>query len=99
MLILGFTSGAIQRGQVNRLLLRNISVVGVGLGAFEASAEPTIMATLGAELNELVATGRGRSSAMSTQSRKASARCSSSTGERPWARSSSPSSPAGGTAT
>ncbi len=57
VLILGFTTGAIHEVKVNRLLLRNISVVGVGLGAFEASAEPTIMATLGAELNELVAAG------------------------------------------
>jgi NADPH2:quinone reductase len=55
VLILGFTSG-IAEIKVNRLLLRNISLVGAGLGAFE-SALPDIVFQTGVELNELLARG------------------------------------------
>lgn len=57
VIILGFTTGSIHEVKVNRLLLRNISVVGAGLGAFSETKDPEIMATCGAELNRLVAAG------------------------------------------
>jgi NADPH2:quinone reductase len=56
VLILGFAGGEIHAVKVNRLLLRNISVVGVGLGAFSAS-ESTIWSTCGTELTDLIASG------------------------------------------
>lgn len=56
VLILGFTTGDIHAVKVNRLLLRNISVVGVGLGAFMA-AEPDIWVSSGKKLTELIAVG------------------------------------------
>ena len=57
VIILGFTAGAIHEVKVNRLLLRNVSVVGAGLGAFSESKDPEVMAECGAELNRLVDAG------------------------------------------
>jgi NADPH2:quinone reductase len=57
VIILGFTTGSIHEVKVNRLLLRNISVVGAGLGAFSETKDPEIMAECGAELNRLIDAG------------------------------------------
>jgi NADPH2:quinone reductase len=54
VIILGFTTGSIHEVKVNRLLLRNVSVVGAGLGAFSESKDPEIMAECGTELNRLI---------------------------------------------
>lgn len=43
ILVIGFTAGGIPEVKVNRLLLNNISVVGVGLGAFYFSGQPDYM--------------------------------------------------------
>ena len=56
VLILGFAGGAIPEIKANRLLLRNIAVVGAGLGAF-STVEPDIIATSGTALNRLVDAG------------------------------------------
>jgi NADPH2:quinone reductase len=56
VLILGFTSGEIPSVAANRLLLRNVSVVGVGLGAF-VPTEPDILARTAEEVGRLVAEG------------------------------------------
>jgi NADPH:quinone reductase len=56
VLILGFTSGEIQKIAGNRLLLRNIDLVGVGLGAF-LPAEPNILHTCALAVGELIAEG------------------------------------------
>lgn len=42
LLVIGFTAGEIPTVKVNRLLLNNISVVGVGLGAFLMGGNPTL---------------------------------------------------------
>lgn len=55
VLILGFAGGSIPEIKANRLLLRNIAVVGAGLGAF-TRVEADIIATAGTELNRLVET-------------------------------------------
>jgi NADPH2:quinone reductase len=56
VLILGFTSGTIPSIAANRLLLRNVSLVGVGLGAFVALEPQTMIETAG-ELMRLVDAG------------------------------------------
>jgi NADPH2:quinone reductase len=56
VLILGFTSGTIPQVAANRLLLRNVSVVGVGLGAFVA-LQPSTMTETMAELGRLIDAG------------------------------------------
>jgi NADPH2:quinone reductase len=56
VLILGFTSGTIPAVAANRLLLRNVSLVGVGLGAF-VPAEPDILTHTAAELLRLIGDG------------------------------------------
>jgi len=57
LLVLGFASGGgIPTVKVNRLLLRNVSVVGVGLGEF-INRTPGAQAAIGAGLNGLVAAG------------------------------------------
>lgn len=53
VLILGFTSGEIPLIPGNRLLLRNVSVVGVGLGAFAAS-DPAVLRDTATEVLELI---------------------------------------------
>jgi NADPH2:quinone reductase len=57
VIILGFTTGTIHEVKVNRLLLRNVSVVGAGLGAFRETKDPDVLVDSGAELNRLVAGG------------------------------------------
>jgi NADPH2:quinone reductase len=57
LLVLGFASGGgIPSVKVNRLLLRNVSVVGVGLGEF-INRTPGAQAEIGAGLSKLVAAG------------------------------------------
>lgn len=57
LLVLGFASGGgIPSVKVNRLLLRNVSVVGVGLGEF-VRAQPEAQAGIAAGLAGLVAAG------------------------------------------
>jgi NADPH:quinone reductase len=57
MLVLGFTGGEIPTVKVNRLLLNNIDVVGVGWGAWTLS-HPDALAEQWAELEPLLASGR-----------------------------------------
>lgn len=56
LLVIGFTEGAIPQVKVNRLLLNNISVVGVGWGAYWAS-RPHVVRSQWDQLIELVKTG------------------------------------------
>ena len=56
LLVIGFAAGAIPTVKVNRLLLRNASVVGVAWGAFLA-VEPGIAAASAALLHDLYARG------------------------------------------
>jgi NADPH2:quinone reductase len=56
VIILGFTSGGIAKIGVNRLLLRNVSLVGVGLGALD-DLDPTTNPTVAALLSELLDQG------------------------------------------
>ena len=56
LLVIGFTGGEIPTVKVNRLLLNNISVVGVGWGAFWL-AEPGYLQEQWAELLPLLASG------------------------------------------
>jgi NADPH2:quinone reductase len=57
LLVIGFAAGGgIPTVKVNRLLLRNVSVVGVGWGEF-VRRHPAAQAQVGAELNKLVAGG------------------------------------------
>ncbi|MBU8810759.1 NADPH:quinone oxidoreductase family protein [Mycolicibacterium goodii] len=57
LLVIGFAAGSgIPTVKVNRLLLRNISVVGVGWGEF-VRRHPGAQAAVGAELGKLVADG------------------------------------------
>lgn len=55
-LVIGFAAGAIPEVKVNRLLLKNIEVVGVGWGAF-LEVDDSIAATSGAELSRLAREG------------------------------------------
>jgi NADPH:quinone reductase-like Zn-dependent oxidoreductase len=57
LLVLGFTGGEIPTVKVNRLLLNNIDVVGVGWGAWILS-HPDTMAQQWAEVEPLLASGR-----------------------------------------
>jgi NADPH:quinone reductase len=57
LLVLGFTGGEIPTVKVNRLLLNNIDVVGVGWGAWTLS-HPGALAEQWAELEPLLASGR-----------------------------------------
>ncbi|MBX7449097.1 NADPH:quinone oxidoreductase family protein [Mycolicibacterium sp. 3033] len=56
LLVIGFAAGGIPTVKVNRLLLRNVSVVGVGWGEF-VNRTPGAQAEVGAGLAELVAQG------------------------------------------
>jgi NADPH2:quinone reductase len=56
VLILGFTAGEIPSLATNRLLLRNVSLVGAGLGALAASVDDLIDETV-AELTRLMEKG------------------------------------------
>jgi NADPH2:quinone reductase len=57
LLVIGFTAGEIPQVKVNRLLLNNISVVGVGWGAYWAP-EPGYLQQQWAELLPLLEAGR-----------------------------------------
>lgn len=56
LLVIGFAAGAIPTVKVNRLLLRNVSVVGVGWGEF-VNRTPGAQAEVGAALAALVDNG------------------------------------------
>lgn len=56
LLVIGFTEGAIPQVKVNRLLLNNISVVGVGWGAYWAS-RPHVVRAQWDQLMELTGSG------------------------------------------
>ncbi|KGI66225.1 NADPH:quinone oxidoreductase family protein [Mycolicibacterium rufum] len=56
LLVIGFAAGGIPTVKVNRLLLRNVSVVGVGWGEF-VNRTPGAQAEVGAGLAALVAEG------------------------------------------
>jgi len=56
LLVIGFAAGGIPTVKVNRLLLRNVAVVGVGWGEF-VNRTPGARAEVGAGLAELVAAG------------------------------------------
>jgi NADPH2:quinone reductase len=56
VLVLGFTSGDIPAIATNRLLLRNVSLVGVGLGAL-VPFQPGVIKQTGEEVTRLVAAG------------------------------------------
>lgn len=56
VLVLGFTAGEIPSVATNRLLLRNVSLVGVGLGALTTTV-PELIAETAAELSRLIGDG------------------------------------------
>jgi NADPH2:quinone reductase len=56
VLVVGFAAGAIPEIKVNRLLLRNASVVGVAWGAF-LDVDPSVMATAAADLERMFEAG------------------------------------------
>jgi NADPH2:quinone reductase len=56
LLVIGFAAGGIPTVKVNRLLLRNIAVVGVGYGEF-VNRTPGAQVQIGAGLTDLVADG------------------------------------------
>jgi NADPH2:quinone reductase len=57
LLVLGFTGGEIPTIKVNRLLLNNVDVIGVGWGAWTLS-HPSALAEQWAELEPLLASGQ-----------------------------------------
>jgi NADPH2:quinone reductase len=57
LLVIGFTGGDIPTVKVNRLLLNNIDVVGVGWGAWTAT-HPDALAEQWAGLEELLTSGK-----------------------------------------
>lgn len=56
LLVVGFAEGSIPEVKVNRLLLRNISVVGVAWGAYVAT-RPELAAEIGDTVNRMAAEG------------------------------------------
>ena len=56
LLVIGFTEGQIPSVAVNRLLLKNVAVVGVGWGAFVLD-KPDLMAEIAADLERMAADG------------------------------------------
>jgi NADPH2:quinone reductase len=60
LLVVGFTGGEIPTVKVNRLLLNNLDVVGVGWGAFLMSAPTDFMRTQWDEVAAMLADGRVR---------------------------------------
>ena len=56
LIVIGFTEGRIPSVQVNRLLFRNVAVVGAAWGAFMA-VEPQFFATAEAALDEMIQQG------------------------------------------
>lgn len=59
LLVIGFTEGSIPEIAVNRLLLRNVSVVGAAWGAF-AFERPDYLREVGGDLERMVADGHVR---------------------------------------
>jgi NADPH:quinone reductase len=59
LLVIGFTSGRIPEVAVNRLLLRNVDVVGVAWGAF-LGVDPDLGRAIAEDLDRLVAAGHVR---------------------------------------
>lgn len=57
LLVVGFADGSIPEVKVNRLLLRNTSVVGVAWGAYVAT-RPALAREIGNEVNELARQGK-----------------------------------------
>jgi len=57
LLVVGFTGGDIPTVKVNRLLLNNVGVLGVGWGAFLA-VEPSYLQEQWAELCDLISLGQ-----------------------------------------
>jgi NADPH2:quinone reductase len=57
LLVIGFTGGEIPTVKVNRLLLNNIDVVGVGWGAW-AGTHPGALTEQWAHLEQLLASGK-----------------------------------------
>jgi NADPH2:quinone reductase len=56
LLVIGFAAGGIPTVKVNRLLLRNVAVIGVGWGEF-VSRNPNAQSVYGFGVNELVKAG------------------------------------------
>ena len=56
LLVIGFTEGQIPSVAVNRLLLKNVAVVGVGWGAFIGD-KPDVVARIAADLERMAAEG------------------------------------------
>jgi NADPH:quinone reductase len=56
LLVVGFTAGEIPEVKVNRLLLKNIEVVGAGWGAYVVS-KPELSREIGEKLDEMIAAG------------------------------------------
>lgn len=56
LLVVGFAEGSIPEVKVNRLLLRNISVVGVAWGAY-VSTRPALAKEIGATVNAMAVSG------------------------------------------
>jgi NADPH:quinone reductase len=59
LVVVGFTGGTIPEVKVNRLLLRNLEVVGAGWGAYVMS-KPELNRQIGAELDRLIESGAVR---------------------------------------
>jgi NADPH2:quinone reductase len=59
VLVVGFTEGSIPEVRVNRLLLRNISVVGAGWGAY-VFGRPERIREIGAAIDAMIASGAVR---------------------------------------
>jgi NADPH2:quinone reductase len=59
LVVIGFTEGSIPSVAVNRLLLRNVSVVGAAWGAF-AFERPEYVREVDADLRRMVAAGHVR---------------------------------------
>ena len=59
LVVLGFTGGSIPEVKVNRLLLRNVEVVGAGWGAYVMS-KPELNRKIGAALDAMIAEGTVR---------------------------------------
>jgi NADPH2:quinone reductase len=56
LVVVGFTGGAIPEVKVNRLLLKNLEVVGAGWGAY-VMGKPEVNQQIGAAVNRMVAEG------------------------------------------
>ena len=90
LLVIGFTAGEIPTVKVNRLLLNNVSVVGVGWGAYVLQRVPATSPRSGPRSSRTSRAARcSPSSARRSRSRRRRRRCSPSTSAEPPARCSS----------